>query len=213
MGFCTCPAKKIGAGSQCGSWVSGHHWLVQLYWGWRGKTGLRQLESANIEPWGVISTKIFRGFSMTMLAVGFIIAKFLGFSAEQDTENHSHSCCVVDTGSPCPSSLFLVVSRCLSSARLWVGWKQSRSFVQCSERLEKLVTDPIVSFSLFFFPSKGKCLRLGNFLLMLSSAGLGEGMMQTKCSYSPYSFCKLFSSVLCYIADTFFTYFHLLWAV
>ena len=53
---------------------------------------------------------------MTMLAVGFVIAKFLGFSAEQDTENHSHSCCVVDTGSPCPSSLFLVVSRCLGSA-------------------------------------------------------------------------------------------------
>ena len=58
---------------------------------------------------------------MTMLAVGFIIAKFLGFSAEQDTENHSHSCCVVDTGSPCPSSLFLVVSSCLSSALLWEG--------------------------------------------------------------------------------------------
>ena len=32
----------------------------------------------------------------------------------------------------------------------------------------------------FFFSSKGKCLKLGNFLLMLSSAGLGEGMMQTK---------------------------------
>ena len=87
----------------------------------RGKTGLRKLESANVEPWGVISTKIFRGCSMTMLAVGFIIAKFLGFSTEEDTENRSHSCCVVDTGSPCPSSLFLVVSGCLGSARLWVG--------------------------------------------------------------------------------------------
>ena len=156
------------------------------YWGWqpvwvlglrvslagasllelRGKTGLRKLESANVVPWGVISTKIFRGCSMNMLAVGFIIAKFLGFSTEQDTENRSHSCCVVDTGSPCPSSLFLVVSSCLSSALLWEGWKQSRSFVQCSERLEKLVTDPVVSFSHFFsFFQQGKMSQAGEFPL------------------------------------------------
>ena len=99
-----------------------------------------------------------------MLALGFVIAKFLGFSAEQGTENHSHSCFVVDTGSPCPSSLFLVVSRCLGSAHLWVGWKQSRSFVQCSERLEKLVTDPVVSFSLFF-SQQGKMSQAAEFPL------------------------------------------------
>lgn len=87
----------------------------------RGKTGLRKSESAKVEPWEVISTKIFRGFPMTMLAVGFVIAKFLGLSAEQGTENQGHSCCVVDTGSPCPSTWFLVVSGCLSSACLWVG--------------------------------------------------------------------------------------------
>ena len=40
----------------------------------RGKTGLRKSESAKVEPWKVISTKIFRGFPMTMLAVGFVIA-------------------------------------------------------------------------------------------------------------------------------------------
>ena len=95
-----------------------------------------------------------------MLALGFVIAKFLGFSAEQGTENHSHSCFVVDTGSPCPSSLFLIVSRCLGSACLWEGWKQSRSFVQCSERLEKQVTDR-VSFSHFLFFQKGKMSQVG----------------------------------------------------
>ena len=79
------------------------------------------MESANVEPGRVISTKIVRGFPVTMLALGFVMAKFLGFSAEQGTENHSHSCFMVDTGSPCPSSLFLVVSRCLGSACLWEG--------------------------------------------------------------------------------------------
>ena len=37
MGFYTCPAKKIGAGSWYGFWVSGHHWLEQLSWGWGGR--------------------------------------------------------------------------------------------------------------------------------------------------------------------------------
>ena len=45
----------------CGSWISGRHWLEQLCWGQRDKTVLRQLESANVEPRGVISSRIFRG--------------------------------------------------------------------------------------------------------------------------------------------------------
>ena len=37
--------------------------------------------------------------------------------------------------------------------------------MQCSERLEKLVTDPIVSFSLFFFSQQGKMSQAGEFPL------------------------------------------------
>lgn len=44
-----------------GSWISGRHWLEQLCWGRRDKTGLRPLESADVEPWGAISSKIVRG--------------------------------------------------------------------------------------------------------------------------------------------------------
>ena len=41
MGFYTCPAKKIGAGSWYGFWVSRHHWLEQLSWGWGGRQDAR----------------------------------------------------------------------------------------------------------------------------------------------------------------------------
>ena len=102
---------------------------------------------------------------MTMLAVGFIIAKFLGFSAEQDTENHSHSCCVVDTGSPCPSSLFLVVSRCLSSARL-SGWGERKAGHLCNVlrgwRNWSLI---LLSLLVFFFSQQGKMSQAGEFPL------------------------------------------------
>ena len=36
--------------------------------------------------------------------------------------------------------------------------------MQCSERLEKLVTDPVVSFSLFF-SQQGKMSQAGDFLV------------------------------------------------
>lgn len=56
----------------CGSWISGHHWLEQLCWG-GGKDRTQAVGLLMWEPWGVISSKIFRGSSVTVLAVGFLI--------------------------------------------------------------------------------------------------------------------------------------------
>ena len=50
--------------------------------------------------------------------------------------------CVAATGSPCFSSLFWAISVCLSFAGLRVGWKQGGTFMQCPERLRKLVAHP-----------------------------------------------------------------------
>lgn len=45
-----------------------------------------------------------------MLVVGFSVAEAVGSSAEQVTGNHSLSCPMTNIGSPCFSSLFLVIS-------------------------------------------------------------------------------------------------------
>lgn len=52
---------------------------------------------------------------------------------------------------PPPSSLFLAISTRLNFSSLWVGLNQRGSFMQCLERLGKLVVYPILSA----FPSKG----------------------------------------------------------
>lgn len=49
------------------------------------------------------------------------LQKLLGSSEEEVTGNCGHSCSVADSGSPCPSSLFLAISICLSFAGLWEG--------------------------------------------------------------------------------------------
>ena len=47
--------------------------------------------------------------------------RLLGSSAEQVTGSHTHSHCMADTSSPCPSSIFLAISRCHNYASLWVA--------------------------------------------------------------------------------------------
>ena len=76
--------------------------------------------------------------------------RFLWCSAEQATGNHSCSHRVADTRSPCPCSLFLAISRCLRFAGLWAGCNWSGFFVQCSQRLGKLVAHPS-----FLLPVRG----------------------------------------------------------
>ena len=76
--------------------------------------------------------------------------------------------------------------------------------MQCSERLEKLVTDPVVSFSHFFsFFQQGKMSQAGGFPLAAERCWPRGRDDANKINYSPYSLCKLFSSVVCYIADAF----------
>ena len=75
--------------------------------------------------------------------------------------------------------------------------------MQCSERLEKLVTDPIVSFShfFFFFSQQGKMSQAGEFPLDAEQCR-PRGRDDAKKIYLFSScFCELISSVLCCIAD------------
>lgn len=84
---------------------------------------------------------------MTVLAVGFLIVKVLGFFLQSRIQRTPVSPAVwLALTAPTLLSLLLVVSGYLSFASLWVGWIQSRSFVQCSERLRKLITHPAVLF-------------------------------------------------------------------
>jgi len=76
--------------------------------------------------------------------------------------------------------------------------------VQCSERLEKLVTLPVVSFSFFFFFSQqGEMSQAVEFPVDAEQCWLRGRDDANKINYSPYSLCELFSSVVCYIADAF----------
>ena len=62
------------------------------------------------------------GSSLAVLAVGFLQwRKLLMSSTELVTGNRGCSHCVADMGSPCFSSLFLVIFICPSFAGLWVG--------------------------------------------------------------------------------------------
>lgn len=65
--------------------------------------------------------------------------KLLGSSTEQATESHGCSHCMADMGGPSPSFLFHAISICLGFASLWVRCNRSGPFMQCPERLGKLV--------------------------------------------------------------------------
>lgn len=115
--------------------------------------------------------------------------KLLGSSAEQVTENHGHSYCMANTGSPWPSSLLLAISICLSFASFWVGWNQSSSFMWCPKRLGMLLL-PILSLSW-----QRELFLAGKFPL---GAELVNGMMQAKWSCSSFSFYAVIPR--CFIA-------------
>lgn len=82
--------------------------------GWAAPVGLEGTgqDSGNGKYPGVLSSKICRASTTAMLALGSPVAKALGSSHD------GQSCHIVGSGGPCPSPLFLVVSRCLSSASL-----------------------------------------------------------------------------------------------
>lgn len=71
--------------------------------------------------------------------------KVLGCSTNQATGNPRHTHYVAGTV-PCPSSMFLAASTCLSFVSLWMAWDQSRSFLQYAESPRKLVAHPVRSF-------------------------------------------------------------------
>ena len=91
--------------------------------------GFLNIESCSDHLWRGLLRSVMRSSMMNAAGVlqhpegchGPQWQRLLGSSAEQATGNHVHSHCMADTGSPCPSSLFLAISRCLSYASLWVG--------------------------------------------------------------------------------------------
>ena len=60
-------------------------------------------------------------YSILKACRGPQLQRLLGSSAEQVTGSHIHSHCMADTSSPCPSSIFLAISRCHNYASLWVA--------------------------------------------------------------------------------------------
>lgn len=60
------------------------------------------------------------GCTEAVSILGFFSGKAAGAICRAIADNHCHSCCVVDTGNPRFSSLFLVISVQLSFAGLWV---------------------------------------------------------------------------------------------
>lgn len=109
------------------------------------------------------------------------VVKAAGAAKEPATGSRGHSQHELQAGSPCPSSWFLTVSRCLSNAGLWV--RETKVCPSCSAPKAGEAGCSPHSMS-----SREKAsFRPRSSLLALSSAGLGDAVMQAKGNSLSYS--------------------------
>lgn len=141
--------------------------------------------------WKLVKSEVCCG------CAGFLSGKVAGVLCRGGPGNCGHSWYVVDTGSPCPSSLFLSVSMCLSFAGLWVQGNWSGVFVQCPKRLEKLIIHPAVCFLV-----RDSLSHIAEEIPLDKVKCWPGGMRHTKWSCSSFPFCvvifRFFVSLCCW---------------